>query len=167
MTDGAALSKFDYSERLASYGREPIGVTENGGVWPQPIHGFCLVACARWESRYIVEWLTYHRSVGIEHVYLYCNDDQPDELYSKVLPFVQGADPFVTFIYYNFVGLQFQMYFHFFRNYSHETKWLMFLDIDEFICIRELNNVPKFVDSFDPSVEAIYFNWCSFGHKRP
>ena len=150
---------------LHTHSREPVGVTRNGGDWPEPRHGFSLAACARWEARYIVEWLTYHRSIGIEHVYLYCNDDDPAELYEKVLPFLQGSDPFVTFVHYNMVGLQFQMYFHFLRNYSHETRWLMFLDIDEFICVKEGNNVPLFMKTFGDDVDAVYFNWCSFGHN--
>ncbi len=113
----------------------------------------------------MVEWLSYHRSIGIDHVYLYCNDDDPTDLYRTILPFIDAREPFVTFNHYSFQGLQFQMYMHGFRNYSHETEWLMLLDADEFLCIRGLNSIPKFMERFGSSVDAIYFNWCSFGHN--
>ncbi len=155
----------DYLRDLEAYPRQPLGVARNGGEWPAARHIFSLVVCARWEARYIVEWLNYHRSIGIGHVYLYCNDDDPQELYGKVLPFVLGDHPFVTFNHYSFQGLQYQMYFHFLRNYSHETKWLMFLDVDEFICLRGIDHVPTFMERFHQNVDAVYLNWCSFGHN--
>jgi hypothetical protein len=57
---------------------------------------YAIAACARWEAPYAAEWLAYHRAIGFEHVYLYCNDVDPAELYEAVLPFTQGAEPFVT-----------------------------------------------------------------------
>ncbi len=91
-----------------------------------------IVACARWENDYIVEWLNYHRIVGFNHVFLYCNDNDPSELYEKTLPFTFGSHPFVTFVHYPFQGMQGQMYKHFLKHHAHMTKWFIFLDIDEF-----------------------------------
>jgi hypothetical protein len=159
------LTHFDEADLLVSYGKAPLAVAKNGGVWPDPDHRFVLAACARWESRYIVEWIIYHQSIGIDHIYLYCNDDQPDEMYRAVLPFVTGPNPFVTFVHYNFTGLQFQMYFHFLRNYSHQSRWLMFLDIDEFLCLRGTDDIEKFMTRFPEDTDAVYFNWSSFGHN--
>lgn len=152
-----------YETELKSYPHLPLGVVRNGGVWPAPRYRHSLAACARWETRYIVEWILYHRSIGIDHIYLYCNDDDPADLYEKVLPFTEGRDPFVTFLHYSFQGLQFQMYFHFIRNYSHETQWMMFLDVDEFICIRGSNTIVSLMDAMPSEADAIYLNWCSFG----
>lgn len=157
------IERGDYETELRSYPHHPLGVVRNGGVWPAPRYRYSLAACARWETRYIVEWILYHRSIGIEHIYLYCNDDDPADLYEKVLPFTEGHNPFVTFLHYSFQGLQFQMYFHFIRNYSHETEWMMFLDIDEFICIRGSNDIATLMDAMPSGADAIYFNWSSFG----
>ena len=154
-----------HAAELARYSIEPLAVTRNGGIWPEPRHGYVLAACARWETPYITEWLSYHRSVGIDHVYLYCNDDDPAELWAQVMPFATGRDPFVTFRHYPIQGLQFQIYYHFLRNYMHETKWLMFLDIDEFICVRDGHDVPRLMARFETSADAVYFNWCAFGNN--
>ena len=45
----------------------------------------------------IVEWLLYHRTIGFDHVYLYCNDDTPIALHNTVKRFTLGSNPFVTF----------------------------------------------------------------------
>ncbi|MFT8464742.1 glycosyltransferase family 2 protein [Acetobacter persici] len=125
---------------------------------------FSVVACARWESAYILEWLTYYKSIGYDHVYLYCNDDTPDELYEKILPFVVGKNPFVTFIDFAFKGLQHQMYLHFLTNYHHETEWVSFFDIDEFLSIPAFADISDLVSHY-PDADCIVFYWLVFGHN--
>lgn len=154
------------TNELLTYSKMPRAVAGAGGNWPEPRYKVSLVACARWEARYISEWLSYHRSIGFEHVYLYCNDDDPCALYEAVLPFVINSEPFVTFIHYPIVGLQFQMYFHFARNYLHETEAFMYLDIDEFLCLRVPEGVNRFLTKFPQEMDALYINWCSFGHNN-
>ena len=61
-----------------------------------PKHRFSLVACARWEENDILEWLDYHRSIGIDHVYLYSNDDDASTLRNVIGPHLEGPRPFVT-----------------------------------------------------------------------
>jgi len=153
------------SDAWKTYATEPLGITLNGGVRPVAQHRFSLVACARWEENYIVEWINYHKSIGFDHIYLYCNDDEPDTLYGKILPFVDGPAPFVTFYHYPFKGLQYQMYFHFLRHHATETEWLMFLDVDEFLCLRHANDVALFMQQFPADIDALYFNWCLFGNN--
>ncbi|GAB6854377.1 glycosyltransferase family 2 protein [Asaia astilbis] len=150
---------------LSSFGRLPLAVARNKGIWPQARYRHVLVACARWESENIAEWLSYHRSIGFDHVYLYCNDDDPTALYEAVLPFVQGSDPFLTFHHYRYLGEQLQMYRHFLRHHAHETKWLMFLDLDEFVCLPGSNDINSVSERFGGMFDAVYLNWCGYGHN--
>ncbi|WP_077807095.1 glycosyltransferase family 2 protein [Neoasaia chiangmaiensis] len=126
-------------------------------------YSYCLVACARWETDTIQEWLLYHRSIGFEHVYLYCNDDDASELYEKVMPFNMVDKPFVTFNHHHIQGDQKGMYNHFLDKYAKETEYFIFLDVDEFICIRNINNIDNFVKGGFRDCDDIYFNWLSFG----
>lgn len=164
-------SKSANAQDLASFGKLPLAVAQNKGIWPRPSHQHVLVACARWETDSVVEWLGYHRSIGFDHVYLYCNDDDPSALYEAVMPFMQGSTPFVTFHHYRYQGEQLQMYRHFLRHYAHETKWLMFLDLDEFVCLPGSNDIASVSARFGADHDAIYLNWCGYGHsghsKRP
>jgi hypothetical protein len=135
-----------------------------------PKYRFALAACARWETPYITEWLNYHRAIGFEHVFLYCNDDDPDEFYAEVLPFTEGVAPFVTFNHHPGQGEQQQMYRHFLLHYPHQCEWVGFLDIDEFLRLPPEKKIAGFIGGFGPDVDCVLFNWIFFGpngHKTP
>ncbi|MBK3401011.1 MULTISPECIES: glycosyltransferase family 2 protein [Methylobacterium] len=128
------------------------------------LHKYSIVACARWERNYIVEWMQYHFLLGFDHIYIYSNDDTLDDLFSVLLPYLTGDNPRVTLRHYPYQGQQAYIYRHFLKHYRHETEWAMFLDIDEFI---NLNNKDfrSFMRSFDEDVFSIYFNWIYFGNS--
>lgn len=122
-----------------------------------------IVACARWETEYISEWLLYHQSIGFDHVYLYCNDDDPTDLYGQVLPFCRGATPFVTFHHFPYQGQQFYMMMHALNHHKDASQWIAFLDIDEFLALPGLNNIKEYLRRCPPNWDAIHFNWSVFG----
>jgi hypothetical protein len=129
------------------------------------LYQHAIVACARWETEYLAEWLVYHRQIGFEHVYLYCNDDDPTECYQRLLPFTSGPSPFVTFVHYPFVGLQGEMYKHFLRHKMKEVEWFIFLDIDEFLVFQEDGTVRNFLAKRQDYADKIFLNWLIFGHS--
>ncbi len=110
-----------------------------------PKYRTAIVACARWETDSILEWVTYHRSLGFEHIYVYCNDDDPAELYEKLCPLTDGAAPFVTFLHYALPGLQTAMYKHFLKSMVGEVEWLLFLDIDESVALKRHATIDAFL----------------------
>ena len=130
-----------------------------------PKYKSALAACARWEAANILEWVTYHRSIGFEHIYIYCNDDDPTELYEKLSPLVIGDTPYVTFLYFPFIGLQTAMFKHFLRHLCQEAEWFMFLDIDEFLALKRHEGIREFIQDYGRGSDAVYFNWVFFGHN--
>ena len=129
-----------------------------------PHHKFSLVACARWEEKDVLEWLDYHRSIGIDHVYLYSNDDDACTLRSAIVPHLEGSCPFVTYRHWHpSNGVQAHIYFDFLSNHRFETEWFCFLDIDEFLVIKEHNDLPRFMAPLEPHFDAVYFNWVLYG----
>lgn len=135
-----------------------------------PAERFVICACARWETRYIVEWLTYYRELGFSHVHLYCNDDDPGPLYERVLPFTQGRAPFVSFLHHPHQGQQFEMYAHFLCNGLGNADWVAFFDIDEFLRLPPGETIQDFMHHFPTAQECVLFNWMPFGpngHKTP
>ncbi|TXN00256.1 hypothetical protein FV219_13040 [Methylobacterium sp. WL122] len=122
-----------------------------------------IVACARWESSHICEWIDYHRSIGFERFYIYCNDDDPQELYRTLLPYVIGSDPIVVFYHNPFQGNQAQSIKHFYRNHADHIEWIAALDIDEFLNLKKWSNISDLISEFDSQSDAIYFNWLQFG----
>jgi hypothetical protein len=134
------------------------------------MHEIAIAACARWESPYILEWLLYYQSLGLSHVFLYCNDDEPSEMFAQVLPFTQGARPFVTFHHHRGQGEQWEMYAHFLKHYRQACEWFGFFDIDEFLRLAPDQKIADFMIRFSDTADAVLFNWANFGpngHKTP
>ena len=136
------------------------------GLIQMPKYKYSLVACARWEADDIVEWIEYHRHIGFEHFYIYSNDDSPDVLFKTLLPYILGDDPIVTFTHWSKIGEQSEMYANFLGRHKTETQWAMFLDIDEFVTLRKHDTIMEFIDTFDATVDCIYFNWLNFGNNH-
>lgn len=130
-----------------------------------PKYTASIMACARWETQYITEWLLYHRSIGFDHVYLYCNDDDPADLYGEILPFCSGEAPFVTFHHFPYQGQQFYMMMHGLRHHGVETEWVAFLDIDEFLVLPVLENIKRYLGVCAPHWDAIHINRVLFGNN--
>lgn len=126
----------------------------------------CAIAtCARWEADNIVEWVLYHRSIGFDHFYIYCNDDDPVELFDRLLPFTMPSTPLVTFRHFSIQGQQSQMLQHFLRHYVHECDWIMFLDVDEFLNLPRHTSIGAFLLDMPAESQLIYFNWIFFGNS--
>jgi hypothetical protein len=126
---------------------------------------FSLVACARWEETQIQEWVEYHKSIGFDHVYLYSNDDDPAPLFRAIAPYAFGPNPFVTFRHWPRVGEQLEIYLHFLDTFRVETEWFSFLDVDEFLVLKRLDNISAFMREYEASVDCLYFNWLIYGHS--
>ncbi|CCG09771.1 FkbM family methyltransferase [Pararhodospirillum photometricum] len=123
-----------------------------------------LVACARWEAPYIREWLSYHRALGFDHVYLCCNDDDPSALVTEISLSPTLVD-FVTVRHFPERGQQRAMYLSMMDLVSQRADWVMFLDIDEFLVLRGVNNLGDFLARFPETVDTVYFNWLMFGNS--
>lgn len=126
---------------------------------------FSLVACARWEENDIVEWIEYHRAIGIEHFYIYSNDDTPTTLFKVLAPYIFCKDPIVTYRHWPFAGQQPQIYFHFLENFLAETEWFCFLDIDEFLVFKNVDSISTFMSRFEKTHDAVYLNWLIYGNN--
>ena len=125
---------------------------------------FSIVACARWEQDAISEWVAYHRSIGFDHIYLYCNDDDPSGLYERIALDLSGRNEFITFRHCPFTGLQRSMYIHFLVHFAQETEWFIFLDVDEFLSLRACDGIASFMANYEAVCDALYLNWVFFGH---
>ena len=67
---------------LGEYGSLPYACNAHARRTIVPKQGLCIVATARNEGLYLLEWLAYHRAIGVEAVFLYTNnnDDGSDAL---------------------------------------------------------------------------------------
>jgi hypothetical protein len=111
------------------------------------------------EAPYIKEWIEYHLLIGVDHFYLYNNFS--DDNYLEILkPYVAAG--IITLLDWPVLLGQAPAYEDCFKKHRHESKWICFLDLDEFICPRDDITVRDWVARFEkyPSV-MIY--WRMFG----
>lgn len=80
------------------------------------------------EASYLDEWINFHLMVGCDHLYFYDNDssDRTREILD-----VYAREGLVTYRYWK--GQQKQAYYHGIKKYAHDSRWMMFVDIDEFV----------------------------------
>lgn len=113
------------------------------------------------EARYLKEWIEYHRLVGVDHFYLYNNNSTDHfrrilEPYIKkgVVTIVQWPDclgPLEENEMYKWaLSTQIPAY----ENAIHykagkETKWLVFVDIDEFLVPFEKNTLTEQLQPYE------------------
>lgn len=135
------------------------------------IYNISVVSMFRYEDAYLEEWLHYCIMHGIDHFFLYSNNNTENTI--KILqPFIDNG--YVTLIEwkddeilkipenqrrkvwndYHKISLQNLAFIDFVKNHKHKTKWIIKIDIDEFI--YPLNTDLKIKDVLDHSTEKYH-----------
>ena len=103
------------------------------------------------EAKYLLEWIEYHRMIGVDHFYLY-NNNSTDNHLSLIEPYINEG--IITYNEYvvditnvghmnAFKDVNYP-YNHCPQTYKLESKYIAFIDIDEFIVLRSENIHQKF-----------------------
>ncbi len=122
-----------------------------------------LVVIVKDESDYIIEWLEYHRMVGVSHFYIYDNDSK-DNIQRKLRWYIDNN--VVTYINWPGESQQIPAYNDALRNYKFATKYMGFIDADEFLVPVLNKTLPEIIDDiFRENVRAggIGVNWRVYG----
>lgn len=113
-------------------------------------YGVVLVAMFRNEAPYLLEWVSHHVALGVEHVYLY--DHASDDDFMDVLaPLVARGLVTVTPVRDIFHGkkeavdkvlkmklvVQLSTLNHFYNEFAKECVWAATIDIDEFVAVEQ------------------------------
>jgi hypothetical protein len=127
-------------------------------------HELSICAIFQDEAPYLVEWIEYHRLVGIDHFYLY-NDRSSDEYLAVLAPYIQEG--IVDLIdcpaeigethFYN----QRKAYARG-LNKAKEDKWLALIDIDEFILPKKVKTIKEILKNYE-DYYGVSIRWQKFG----
>lgn len=121
-----------------------------------------IVAIAKDEHPYLLEWLAYHLALGFEHIWVYDNASATP-LARIVSP--RAARGRVTILPWPDVAsgrTQVEAYNHFLRRFGPEVTWVAIIDLDEMICLKRDRTISDFLDRFD-GASGIALNWRFFG----
>lgn len=116
-------------------------------------------AIAKDEGPYLREWIEWHRKQGVEKFYFYDNGSS-DETREILNPYIEAE-----IVEYNFFPgrkKQLEAYDACLARHRLDTRWIAFIDIDEFIVPLRRETVREYLKCMEdfPSVEI---NWLIYG----
>lgn len=115
------------------------------------------------EKPYLKEWIEYHLMVGVDRFYVYDieSTDGPLEI---LQPYIEKG--IVQYKYYPGKGMQVQAYCDAILTNKYNTRWLAFVDIDEFIVPVQKYTLPEVLRDFEryPGICLSWAMYDSSGH---
>ena len=121
-----------------------------------------IVAIAKDENPYFLEWAAYHLALGFEHIWVYDNMSRKGLADMLSIP---SAHPYVTVIPWPSLpgrNAQAEVYDHYRWTYGTGVQWTAVIDLDELICLKRHADIAAFLDAF-PDAAGVAINWRFFG----
>ena len=158
------------------YGLDRI---EESGLNKSVNFGIAIVAIFKGEDEYLREWIEFHRTVGVDHFFMYDNDDSAA---SRLIlgPYIQdGSVSYIPFPdipesgirrqygkdQFRKLSMQNLAYGHCSRNYASKCTWLIKIDLDEFIYpLEPFHSLAEVFTAFEkPKIQGFSVQAMRFG----
>lgn len=120
------------------------------------------------EADYLKEWIEYHLAAGVDHFWMY-NDRSTDNWKEIFQPYIEKGiiEVFDWPIRYDlqkdYTGTQVEAFKDAIIRGKGKTKWLTFIDIDEFVLPMKEATITKCLNKYFKNAHAVYANWRCFG----
>ncbi|MGB3244487.1 MAG: glycosyltransferase family 2 protein [Sulfitobacter sp.] len=154
------LGAVNEEELGAPYTAVPLRPLKSGSS------GNVIVGCMKNEAPYIIEWIAYHRAIGVDSFLIYTNgcDDTTDQILGRLqeMGIVQHRSN------EDWKGKSPQQ--HALNNSLKEpvirnAEWIAHIDVDEFMNIRTGNGTLDDLFAAVPDATNIAMTWRLFGHN--
>jgi len=130
---------------------------------------YFLTACAviKNEYPYVLEWIAFHRLVGVEHFYLYDNgsNDGTYELLEKLS--ITKPELITVYDVRHVNPVQLASYTDCLYLHRKDSEWIAFIDVDEFLYSLNYPDLKEFIKSIgffaNYNIGAIAAHWYLFG----
>lgn len=133
---------------------------------PKGSTGNVIVGCMKNEAPYIVEWVAYHRAIGVDNFLIYTNDCTDGT--SEILNRLQEMGVLQHRNNDNWKGNSPQQYA---LNRSlkepviQNAAWIIHIDVDEFMNVRTGNGTLDDFLALVPEATNVAMTWRLFGHN--
>ena len=122
-------------------------------------HYLSVCAIAKNEGPYFKEWIDWHLSQGVEKFYIYDNESA-DNTRDVLEPYIlRGV---VDYTYWPGRKRQLAAYDHCLQHHRLSSRWMAFIDLDEFIVPLNDPSIPHFLKRFE-AFSAVEINWLVYG----
>lgn len=133
-------------------------------------HTLSICAIFQDEAPYLKEWIAFHQLVGVDHFYLY--NHRSSDNYKEVLrPYITSGivelkelqDSAATIAEFN--PLQSKCYTECLQGARGISKWVAFLDIDEYLFPVKEQSLKEVLQDYEP-FGGVCVNWQIFGTSQ-
>lgn len=182
------LEQFYKRKEIREYSKQAYKVRAEQGLDNKPVDigkksKLCLLAIARGEEPYFIEWIEFHKMMGVDHFFIYDNGN--DGAAGKLLePYIRTNE--ITLIPFphieglrdykktgnNTLSIQNLAYGDFILRYRQNCQWVLVCDIDEFVypfLSSGFNTIKEYLQTLDSSrvmgMEIPSYVFGSNGHE--
>lgn len=123
-----------------------------------------LVGIVKNEASYLREWIEYYRLIGVDHFVIYDNGSTDETV--KVVSSVNALRGRVELVNYPGKIMQVKAYNDAVERFKEQTRYMMFVDIDEFVVTKESSDdILRIVRSLTDGkhVGGVALSWLMFG----
>jgi glycosyl transferase family 92 len=111
------------------------------------------------EAPYMREWIEFHRLMGVERFFLY-DHDSVDDHRRQLAPYIDEG--VVTLYDWPIDPGQVQAANHCLEHHRDESRWIAFLDLDEFLFSPTGRPLPEVLADYE-QWPGVVVNWATFG----
>ena len=111
-----------------------------------------LVTIMEYKDLNVVEWIEYHKHVGVDHFYIY--DNNKNSGLSLLLDYYVKNN-IVTLIYYPGNDMTLKAYNNAVKEYKGETKYMCFMNINEFLVSEKHDRLADIVDRLYEGLDTL------------
>jgi len=128
---------------------------------------YFLTVCAvvKNECPYLLEWIAFHKLVGVEHFYIYDNGSTDGTLELLKTLSKKGIVSLHDWRY--IVPIQLQAYQDCLNSHRLDSEWIAYIDVDEFLYSTSYPDLKEFIKSVTffstYNIGAIAAHWYLFG----
>lgn len=133
-------------------------------------HEIAIVSISKNEGPYLLEWIEFHRIVGVTKFYFYDNDST-DNTAELLQPYIDAGVVEYTLI--EGVARQLDAYNDAIAKHKDDVRWMAFIDMDEYLVPTEpaksiSSVVDEIVTKAGGGAAGVGVNWAIFGtsHKE-
>lgn len=125
----------------------------------QPEHYLAVCAIAKDEGPYFKEWVEWHLGQGVDKFYVYDNEST-DGTRQVLEPYIQAG--IVEYISFPGHRMQLAAYDDCLERHRLDTRWIAFIDLDEFIVPIKDKSLRQFLQRHEDAA-AVEINWLIYG----
>jgi hypothetical protein len=121
-------------------------------------------ACLGYDVPYVIEWLEFHRLVGVEKFFLYNNGDREAQR-ELLAPYV--ADGLVVLHDWPGLPAQPRAFKHCLEEHAGASRWMAFIDTDEFLFSPTDRSLPEVLSEYEewPGIGVCRAFFGTSGHR--